>query len=619
MTGEEKKNFQIRRCGKCGRPLPRWLDICPVCLKKADVFLRLLELLKPFRWHATAGLILTLFLTALNLVPPYLMKILVDDALVSSDEISKRLNVLFYLGIALVTSYTLSGGISMARGWLMSWMNDRLVLNLRNRIFFRLQELSLSFYNRKETGQIMSRLTNDIYQLQFFLTEGFQQMVVSVLTILGIGVVLFSLNPGLAVVVTIPLPVVVFVIYFFGRRVHRVFHQVWRKMGELSARLAETIPGVRVVKAFSQEQSEIERFNRQSEDIFRFSWRALRMLHTYQPVVFFLTTAGSVIIWWFGGRQVIMGKMSLGVLIAFTGYMWQFYHPVEMLAGLNHQLQRAATAAERIFEITDAKSDISDAPDAVELSGVEGRIVFKNVDFSYDPESPVLTGVNLEVKPGEVIGLVGHSGAGKTTLINLIMRFYDVTSGEILLDGVDVRKTKLKFLRSQFGVVLQEPFLFQGSVADNISYGNPGADLKEIISAARAAMIHDFIMNLPEGYDTLVGERGVKLSAGEKQRISIARAILKNPRVLILDEATASVDTETEVKIQHAIENLIQGRTTFIIAHRISTLRNASRLVVLEKGKVVETGSHEELLARENVYHRLVKLQSDLNVRFVGG
>jgi ATP-binding cassette subfamily B protein len=429
----------------------------------------------------------------------------------------------------------------------------------------------------------------------------------------GMCIMLFATNWRLAALALIPIPTLVIGSIIFGKKMHLVYHKVWRRMAGISAILADTIPGVRVVKAFASEDREIDRFKRTNEELFESNMQAAKLSTIYFPIMGFATFAGGIVIRWFGGRDIITGDMTLGDLMLFMGYMMRFYHPIQVLTRLNHSLQMAAAAAERVFEILDAQPEVDDRKDAVELPTIRGDIKFDNVSFSYDGDKDALDGVSFEVKAGQMVGLSGPSGAGKTTLINMIGRFYDVTEGSISVDGHDVMDVKVKSLRNQISVVLQDPFLFHGTIADNIAYSKPGASRSEVIAAAKAGNAHDFIMEFPDGYDTLLGERGGGLSGGEKQRISIARAVLKNPRILILDEATSSVDTETESLIQAAIERLVEGRTTFAIAHRLSTLRKADKLIILEKGEVAEIGTHNELLANNGLYKRLVDMQSQLS------
>jgi ATP-binding cassette subfamily B protein len=428
-----------------------------------------------------------------------------------------------------------------------------------------------------------------------------------------ICIILFSLNPGLAAVVLLPTPLLVVTTRIFSKWFHDVYHSLWRRWAGMSALLADTIPGVRVVKAFAQEKREVNKFERTSWDLLSGEIRAARVRSAFGPIMTFITSMGTLIVWWMGGMQVLGGSLTLGDFVAFTGYMFQFFHPVEHLCFLNHRFQRAATSAERVFEVLDTRADVVDKPDAVRMPRIVGRVEFRNVTFGYETGKPVLKDLSFVVEPGEMIGLAGHSGAGKSTLINLICRFYDGEEGDILIDGHDIRDVGLKPLREQIGVVLQDPFLFNGTVAENISYGKPDAPLDEVVAAAKAANAHDFIIGFPEGYDSLVGERGMRVSGGERQRLSIARAILRDPRILILDEATASVDTETEAAIQGALERLIKGRTTFAIAHRLSTLKNSSRLLILEKGELAEMGTHDELIEKDGIYANLCKMQTEMS------
>jgi ATP-binding cassette subfamily B protein len=481
-------------------------------------------------------------------------------------------------------------------------------------VYEHLQRLSLRYYDSQQTGQIMSRVTRDTGSLQDFLAEGFQDVLRNTLTCLIIGVLLFTLNWRLAALTLVPVPLLAIGSWVFAVRIRPIYHQNWRRWGALSAILADTIPGVRVVKAFAQERKEVDKFARQNTELMRISLRASRMSTVFYPLMGFVTTLGSIIVWGYGGAEVIRGELTLGVLVAYIGYLWRFYGPVQQLSQMNDRIQRAATAAERVFEVIDTEPEVTDAPGAVELKDLQGHIEFDRVTFSYEEGQDVLKDVSFEIQPGEMVGLVGPSGAGKSTTINLICRFYDVKEGAIRVDGHDLRDVTHESLRRHIGMVLQEPFLFHGTIAENIAYGKPEASMAEIIAAARAANAHEFILKFPDGYDTLVGERGSRLSGGERQRIAIARAILKDPQILILDEATSSVDTETEAAIREAIERLVRNRTTIAIAHRFSTLRNADRLVVLDRGQVVEVGTHEELMAKEEgLFARLCTMQAEMS------
>ena len=603
------------KCPKCGAAIPRWLDVCPRCLRKTHLLKRLLAYIKPY-WHiATLSLALTIALTVMNLAPPYLMKILTDSVLAPKTvmAISDRVRILIMVIISLLGIQIATGIVSGARGYIMEWLGQKIIYTLRTQVFEKIQHLTLSFFDMRQTGQIMARITYDTGNLQDFIVEGVQDLIINILTLIGITFMLFYMNWQLALLTMAPIPLLIVGTMFFGRKLHKIFHRVWRRWAVLSAILADTIPGIRVVKAFAQERREIARFRDKTEEVVNAHLTAAKIWTVYFPTMGFLTSLGSIIIWGVGGVKVINGELSLGVLMAFTGYMWQFYGPVRVLCNLNNRLQRAATAAERVFEVLDAEPEAYNDPDAITLPEIKGDIVFENVTFSYDGIKPALQNINLHIKPGEMIGLVGPSGAGKSTLIKLICRFYEPQEGNIYVDGYSIKDVSLKSLRSQIGIVPQDPYLFHGSVLENIAYAKPDARFEDVVRAAKAANAHNFIMNFPEAYDTQVGERGVMLSGGEMQRVSIARAILANPRILILDEATSSVDTETEMQIQQAIERLVEGRTTIAIAHRLSTLRKANKLVVLDQGRLVDIGTHEELISREGLYKRLCELQSELS------
>jgi len=623
-----------KRCERCNRVIPHWWGVCPACLDKRKLITRLLSYTLPHRGMVAVSLSLMLVGTFIGLTPPLLMTSLVDDVLtpviagvdaasgagltvgevVATDaapvDRSRQLGVLVLL---LLLVHVAQNGLGALRGYIMAVIGQKVTYDLRNQVYRQLHRLSLSFYNERETGRIMASVTQDVGRLQDFISDGLQEVIRDILTLLIICGILFYLNSGLAVLVLLPTPFLVVATLKFGKRLHTIYRGLWRRYAGISALLADVIPGVRVVKAFAQEGREVAKFERRSEALLSGELRVARIRSLFSPVMAFITSIGTLIIWWVGGEEVIGGNLTLGEFFAFTQYMWRFYGPVESLCRLNHRFQRAATSAERVFEVVDTPPDVDDRPRAIQMPRIEGRVVFDGVSFGYDTGKPVLSELDFTVEPGEMIGLAGHSGAGKSTLINLICRFYDVQEGAITIDGHDLRDVTLKSLRDQVGVVLQDPFLFNGTVAENIAYGHPTASLDDIVSAAKAANCHEFILELTDGYDTLVGERGARVSGGERQRISIARAILRDPRILILDEATSNVDTETEVQIQQAFERLIKGRTTFAIAHRLSTLRHSSRLLILDKGRVSEIGTHEELIEAGGVYSRLCKIQTDMS------
>jgi ATP-binding cassette subfamily B protein len=615
------------RCNKCGRLISHRAGVCPACLDARKLFARLFSYALPYWKVATFSLLLMLVATTISLTPPLLMRTMIDDIL-NVDEGTASSAVTIFDGwvgpydsrimLAVIVGMLLLINVSRnvmgaLRSYLLSYLGQRVTFDLRNQVYRHLHDLSISFYNQHETGRIMASVTQDVGRLQDFISDGLQEIIRDVLTIVIICVILFYLNPTLAALVLAPTPLLVLTTLYFGKRLHTIYRSLWRRWAGISALLADTIPGVRVVKAFAQEKREVGKFESRSSDLLTGELKVARTRSLFSPIMAFITSLGTMIIWWVGGNQVLDDELTLGVFFAFTGYMWQFYGPVESLCRLNHRFQRAATSAERVFETLDAQSDVGDSPNARPMPTIEGRIEFRHVGFSYDGTKPALKDLSFTVEPGEMIGLAGHSGAGKSTLINLIARFYDAEEGTVLIDGHDIQEYGLKSLRDQIGVVLQDPFLFNGPIAENIAYGKPQARPEEIVAAAKAAHAHEFIMNLPDGYDTPVGERGVRMSGGERQRISIARAVLRDPRILILDEATSSVDTETEVKIQEALERLIKGRTTFAIAHRLSTLRHAHRLLILDKGSVAEIGSHDELIALDGIYARLCHMQTEMS------
>jgi len=615
---EKLSQKQGGRCAKCGNIIPFWTDTCPHCLEKRALLFRLFSYLKPYWYVVIISVVLSFATIGLNLATTYMTKPLTDMVFAPTDPAaianhSHRFYLLNVFVLFLIGMHVTSTGLGTLRTYIMSWLGNKVILDLRTSAYEYLQRLSLSFYDKKETGRLMSRITYDTGNLQNFIVNGIQDFLIDALMLLGMSVVLFVTSWRLAALTLIPIPIMIVGTIIFGKKLHMAYHKVWRRMSSISAVLADTIPGVRVVKTFVAEQREISKFGQINNEFFKSNMNTAKLNTLYFPIMGFATFAGGIIIRWFGGKDIVTGNMSLGALMLFMGYMWQFYGHVNGLTRLNQTLQMAASAAERVFEILDAQPEIDDRKDAVDLPPIKGDITFKNVFFSYDGEKNALDGISFEVKAGQMIGLSGPSGAGKTTIINLLGRFYEVTEGTITIDDYDIKDVKVKSLRDQISIVLQEPFLFHGSIAENIAYSKPDSTRSMVIAAAKAANAHEFIMNFPDGYDTMVGERGVGLSGGEKQRISIARAILKNPRILILDEATSSVDTETESLIQRAIERLVEGRTTFAIAHRLSTLKKADKLLILEKGKIAEMGTHNELLENNGLYKRLVDMQAELS------
>lgn len=619
---EEKRRHRPApkpRCTECGRVLPTGAERCPACIKKGALLVRIVQYVKPYWRLSLMSFLLSVGLTMLELAPPLLFAYLVDRSLTPETPmpIGQRYQVLWTLVGLLSLVYIVRAVMTGARTLTIGWLSQRIMFDVRTEMFEHLQRLSLGFYDKRSLGAIMSRVNNDTSVINGFVANTMPEFLLIVIKLAMIGLILFQRNFFLAILVMLPAIPLAWMSRWFRRTIRPVWRKYWQQQSSISAVLASSINGVRVVKGFAQEQRENRRFRSRMHDFLRINMKTIRIRMIYFPAVALVSAFGSIIIWVVGAPQVIRGEITLGDLTLFTSYMWLFYAPIGQLAEIQNTIQQTATAAERVFEVLDIEPEVRDKPGAKDLPRIDGLIKFENVSFRYETQEVgeyVLKDINLEAQPGELIGLVGHSGSGKSTLVNLLQRFYDVTDGSITIDGNDIRDVRLKSLRQQTGIVLQEAFLFAGTIAENIAYGRPDATREEIISAAKSANAHRFIVRFPDGYDTEVGERGVRLSGGEKQRISIARAILNNPRLMILDEATSAVDTETEQLIQEALDRVMKDRTVFAIAHRLSTLKNASKLIVLDKGQIAEVGTHDELMLKEDgIYRKLVEIQTDLS------
>lgn len=614
--GEElaiKLKFERTRCEKCGALLPEKDGRCPACVKRGAVFARILSYLGPYRFQAAMVILSSLIVAVTStVVTPQLTKSLTDLVTGAGyrSGSGSRLTILFLLIGGMLAVQAINALSQALKGHNVAFLSANIAKDLRADIYRALERLQLSFFDKKQLGAITSRVSQDTDRVWGFLVDGVPYLLTGTLTLIGGLAYGIVLSWKLALAILIPVPIVAVMGALLWKPMATLFHKVGQKWGRFHTHLNESMNGIRVVKAFAREDGEWEKFEKRNNELAHAGITVDRRWYRFDAVMQFIIGWGALINWGLGGYLVLKGEMTFGTLTAMQILLWQVYGPLQWFAQVNQWFSRAMAGAERVFEVIDAQPEAYDNPNAVTLPVVRGDVTFENIRFGYDKSNPVLKGINLTVKAGEMIGLVGRSGAGKSTTVNLLCRFYEADAGTLRIDGVDVKEMALQDLRRHIGIVLQEPFLFNGTISENIAYGKPDASFEEIIEAARAACAHEFIVQKPDGYDTQVGEKGGKLSGGEKQRVSIARAILHNPRILILDEATSSVDVETEKKIQQAIGNLTAGRTTFAIAHRLSTLRNADRLVVLDKGQIVEMGTHAELMETKGEFYKLVETQS---------
>ena len=617
-TDEEPETRTKKLCSKCNKPLPSGLTRCPRCTPKTHTIYRMFQFAKPHRTLIGFILLLTIVGTLSGLAVPYMSKLFIDYVFKIDEATGSFPHAKWHLvGIGvLLLAYALQCIFSALQERVSGIVGFRTVYDLRAALFERIQSLSLSFFDGHHTGSIMARVNQDTAELQRLMVDFLPMTLDCALMLLGVGTGLFILSWRLTLFVIMPVGAIILFITLVIPRIRVMFHRYFRYRSRLSAFVSDSLSGVRVVKSFGQETIEIDKFESKSS-VYRDSGIALvKRWSLIHPSMHFLIMLGAVTVWLVGGRLIFRpvgepGHMSLGSVVAYSGYLMMFYRPVFMVTRMSHMITNALSAAHRVFDVIDTEPEIKDSENAVAMPEIKGKVEFRNAVFGYEKHRPVIKGLSTVINANEKIGLVGKSGAGKSTLINLICRLYDLDQGQILIDDVDIRDIRYSDLRKHIGVVLQDSFLFSGTLFDNILYARPDATSEEVIDASMAARAHDFIIQKPDGYDTEVGERGDSLSGGEKQRIAIARAILRNPCILILDEPTSSVDVETEKHIQEALAELTRGRTTFAIAHRLSTLRDCDRLLVVEDGSIIEEGSHEELLANDGQFSRLAAIQND--------